>query len=85
MKNSAKLIKEDGEIHIRHKSNYFFRLWDLEQLASEAGLVLMDEAPFDASMFRGYNTKYGFEGARFGSDYNFDCCPSCTYKFVLPK
>ncbi|KAL9663557.1 hypothetical protein QQ045_018946 [Rhodiola kirilowii] len=83
MENCVKLIEEKGEIHIRHKSNPFFRQWNLKGLASQAGLVLIEEAPFDISEFKGYNTKYGFEGAQFRSDNNFDCHPSCTYKFVL--
>ncbi|CAM8884629.1 unnamed protein product [Rhodiola kirilowii] len=85
MENCVKLIEEKGEIHIRHKSTRFFRQWNLEGLASEAGLVLIEEAPFDIRGFRGYNTKYGFEGAQFRSDYNFDCHSSCTYKFVLSE
>ncbi|CAM8901305.1 unnamed protein product [Rhodiola kirilowii] len=63
MENAVKMIEEDGEIHIRHKSNSYFLGWNLKGLASEAGgLVLIEEAPFDPCEFSGYNTKYGFEG-----------------------
>ncbi|KAL9664290.1 hypothetical protein QQ045_019689 [Rhodiola kirilowii] len=81
MENAVEIIEEDGEIHIRHKSNWYFWRWNLRGLASEVGgLVLIEEAPFDPCEFSGYNTKHGFR-----SDKNFNCHPSCTYKFVLSK
>ncbi|KAL9682176.1 hypothetical protein QQ045_013969 [Rhodiola kirilowii] len=49
MENSVKIIEESGEIHIRHKSNPFFLQWNLKGLASQAGLVLIKEVPFDAN------------------------------------
>ncbi|CAM8881468.1 unnamed protein product [Rhodiola kirilowii] len=76
MENAVEMIEEDGEIHIRHKSNWYFWRWNLRGFASEVGgLVLIEEAPFDPCEFSGYNTKYGFR-----SDKNFNCHPSCTYK-----
>ncbi|KAF7142093.1 hypothetical protein RHSIM_Rhsim06G0233200 [Rhododendron simsii] len=41
--NAREMIAEEGEIHVTHKSNGFFRQWNLEQLASSAGLQLIDE------------------------------------------
>ncbi|KAF7139830.1 hypothetical protein RHSIM_Rhsim06G0233500 [Rhododendron simsii] len=74
--NAIEMIAEGGEIHVTHKSNGFFREWNLEQLASSAGLQLIDEVHFNFTDFPGYCTKYGF-----GGDKNFNCNPSKTYKF----
>ncbi|CAN1853662.1 Uncharacterized protein At4g26485 [Linum perenne] len=76
-KNAKKMIKEDGgEVHVRHKTNGFHKNWDLESLGSDAGLKMLAKVKFKLKDYPGYNTKYGF-----GGDKNFDCQPSCTYKF----
>ncbi|OMP06957.1 hypothetical protein COLO4_07754 [Corchorus olitorius] len=77
--NAKKMInEEDGEIHVTHKSNGFFLGWNLQLLASGAGLKLIQELPFNFTDYPGYRTKYGF-----GGDKNFNCHPSKTYKFAL--
>ncbi|CBI39839.3 uncharacterized protein LOC104877638 [Vitis vinifera] len=76
LENAKKMIHIDGEIHITHKSNGFFREWNLEFLASRVGLRLIEEVPFNFRDYPGYRTKYGF-----GGDNNFNCNPSRTYKF----
>ncbi|OMO83806.1 hypothetical protein CCACVL1_11169 [Corchorus capsularis] len=77
--NAKKMInEEDGEIHVTHKSNGFFLGWNLQLLASRAGLKLIQELPFNFTDYPGYRTKYGF-----GGDKNFNCHPSKTYKFAL--
>ncbi|XP_059662344.1 uncharacterized protein LOC132308315 [Cornus florida] len=76
--NAKKMIAEKGEIHISHKSYGFFLEWNVEFLASQAGLRLLEEAQFNLNDYPGYNTKYGFRG-----DKNFNCNNSKTYKFGL--
>ncbi|GAB2279789.1 hypothetical protein Dimus_014428 [Dionaea muscipula] len=76
--NAKMMIKVDGEIHIRHKSNGFFCGWNIQQLGENEGLRLIEAVPFNRNKYEGYDTKYGF-----GGDRNFDCCPSNTYKFGL--
>ncbi|XP_057500819.1 uncharacterized protein At4g26485-like [Actinidia eriantha] len=78
MKNAKKMIDKRGEIHISHKSNAFFLEWNLEQLATNEGLRLIESLPFKFTDYPGYHTKYGF-----GGDKNFNCNPSKTYKFDL--
>ncbi|XP_074303422.1 uncharacterized protein At4g26485-like isoform X2 [Silene latifolia] len=79
--NAKKLMNEDGEIHITHKSSFFFSLWDVPKVGREQGLDLLEEIDFDCSLFPGYNPKYGF-----GGDGNFHYNPSKTYMFGLhPK
>ncbi|XP_059662842.1 uncharacterized protein LOC132308690 [Cornus florida] len=76
--NAKTMVKDDGEIHISHKSNGIFLEWRIESLAIGCGLRLKEEVPFNLHDYPGYNNKYGF-----GGDKNFNCNPSKTYKFVL--
>ncbi|XP_074271227.1 uncharacterized protein At4g26485-like [Silene latifolia] len=78
LRNAKKMINEDGEIHITHKSNGYFLQWDIPKIGSDQGLRLIQEVKFKPSKYPGYNTKFGF-----GGDKNFDCTPSKTYKFGL--
>lgn len=76
LENAKKMIKEGGEIHVTHKSWGFFKRWNLEILALNVGLRLIEEVPFNFRDYPGYRTKYGF-----GGDGNFNCNPSKIYKF----
>ncbi|CAK9145053.1 unnamed protein product [Ilex paraguariensis] len=78
LENASEMISENGEIHIAHKSNGFFREWNLPLLASKCGLLLIEEQHFDFTDYPGYRTKYGF-----GGDKNFHSHPSKIYKFGL--
>ncbi|XP_015873275.2 uncharacterized protein At4g26485 isoform X2 [Ziziphus jujuba] len=74
--NAKKMLKAGGEIHVTHKCSYFFQRWNIQVLASNVGLRLIEEVPFNFRDYPGYHTKYGFRG-----DKNFNCNPSKTYKF----
>ncbi|CAN1190463.1 Uncharacterized protein At4g26485 [Linum perenne] len=78
MKNAKKLMKEDGEVHITHKTNGFHKEWNLEGLAIGVGFRLIGKVKFNFEEYYGYKTKCGF-----GGDNNFNCNPSCTFKFGL--
>uniref|UniRef100_A0A7C9FB12 25S rRNA (uridine-N(3))-methyltransferase BMT5-like domain-containing protein n=1 Tax=Opuntia streptacantha TaxID=393608 RepID=A0A7C9FB12_OPUST len=78
LRNAKKMIEEDGQIHVTHKSNAFFLKWDIPKLGTDQGLRLIQEVNFKRSKYPGYHTKYGF-----GGDKDFDCNPSKTYKFGL--
>ncbi|XP_043720401.1 uncharacterized protein At4g26485-like [Telopea speciosissima] len=77
-KNAKKMLLEDGEIHISHKSNRFHCEWNIVSLASLNGLNFIKSVEFNLNDYPGYNTKYGF-----GGDDNFDCNPSETYMFRM--
>ncbi|XP_042521270.1 uncharacterized protein LOC122094730 [Macadamia integrifolia] len=77
-KNAKKMLSEEGEIHISHKSNGFHCEWNIVSLASLSGLNFIKEVKFNLNDYPGYNTKFGF-----GGDENFDCNPSETYMFGL--
>ncbi|KAG8385978.1 hypothetical protein BUALT_Bualt03G0101300 [Buddleja alternifolia] len=78
LKNAKEMLSENGEIHISHKTNDFHNEWKLEAMASSHRLRLIDAVDFNHLDYPGYNTKCGF-----GSDNNFNCYPSKTYKFGL--
>ncbi|GAB4836022.1 hypothetical protein Ancab_000940 [Ancistrocladus abbreviatus] len=78
LENAKGMIKEDGEIHITHKSNDFFQQWEIQQLAADEGLYLIEAVHFNHRDYQGYSTKFGF-----GGDKCFNCNPSKTYKFGL--
>ncbi|KAL5731015.1 hypothetical protein ACHQM5_003780 [Ranunculus cassubicifolius] len=78
MEGARHLIAYDGEIHITHKTSAFYREWNIENLAKQSGLRLIEDVEFKLSHYRGYNNKYGF-----GGNENFNCYPSRTYKFRL--
>nr|GMD81374.1 uncharacterized protein At4g26485-like isoform X1 [Ipomoea batatas] len=78
LENAVRMIGEDGEIHITHKTNGFHGEWDIPGLAYQQGLQLVKAEDFELSDYPGYNTKRGF-----GGDDNFNCYPSKTYMFRL--
>ncbi|GMH25464.1 hypothetical protein Nepgr_027307 [Nepenthes gracilis] len=77
LKNAKKMIAADGQIHITHKSNGFFREWAIEMLAANEGLRLIQAFLFNYRDYEGYSTKFGF-----GGDGSFNCDPSKTYIFA---
>lgn len=79
MANARMMMKEDGEVHITHKSYGFYKQWNLEQLGQSQGLWLREVVNFQLTDYPGYHTKYGF-----GGDRDFDCNNSKIYKFSLP-
>ncbi|KAH7541863.1 hypothetical protein FEM48_Zijuj02G0012600 [Ziziphus jujuba var. spinosa] len=58
--NAKKMLKAGGEIHVTHKCSYFFQRWNIQVLASNVGLRLIEEVPFNFRDYPGYHTKYGF-------------------------
>ncbi|GAB2279792.1 hypothetical protein Dimus_014431 [Dionaea muscipula] len=58
--NAKMMMKMDGEIHIRHKSNGFFREWNIQRLGENEGLQLIEAVPFHLKEYEGYGTKLGY-------------------------
>ena len=56
--NTKKMIKEDGEIHVTHKSMGFFLQWNLGLRASICSIGLKEEVPFAMNDYTGYENKY---------------------------
>ncbi|XP_057765398.1 uncharacterized protein At4g26485-like [Salvia miltiorrhiza] len=76
LENAREMIKENGEIHITHKTNGFHGEWRVVSLGRGCGLRLMEATKFNYLDYPGYNTKCGF-----GGNGDFNCNPSKTYKF----
>nr|GLL44916.1 uncharacterized protein At4g26485-like isoform X1 [Ipomoea trifida] len=76
LENAKKMLDEDGEIHIRHKTNGLEREWGIIDLAEEQGVELARAVSFRLDDYPGYNTKFGN-----GGDRNFNCYPSRTFIF----
>ena len=53
LRNAKKMIEEDGQIHVTHKSNAFFLKWD-PKLGTDQGLCLIQEVNFKRSKYLGY-------------------------------
>ncbi|KAL1195255.1 hypothetical protein V5N11_029167 [Cardamine amara subsp. amara] len=58
--SAKKMLKdEDGEIHVTHKTNIPFCMWEIETLAGQKGLRLIGKIEFEQSSFPGYSNKRG--------------------------
>ncbi|CAH9083704.1 unnamed protein product [Cuscuta europaea] len=80
LENVKKMIGENGEIHIIHRTDGFFGAWRIKFLALKHGFELVEASDFHIRDYALYNAKWGN-----GSDDNFESGPSKTYKFRLPR
>ncbi|KAI3991490.1 hypothetical protein MKX01_006792 [Papaver californicum] len=58
-KSSRKMLKLDGEVHVAHRDDHPYNAWEIEELANEAGLILIATVDFCSSQYMGYNYKRG--------------------------
>ncbi|KAL6656208.1 hypothetical protein ACP70R_007034 [Stipagrostis hirtigluma subsp. patula] len=79
-RNACHLLKPYGEIHVSHKTGQPYEQWDLEDLASELSLIVVENVSFQKADYPGYNQKRG-DGTR--SDQPFPLGRCCTYKFQI--
>ncbi|MED6218331.1 hypothetical protein PIB30_025908 [Stylosanthes scabra] len=78
LESARKMLKEDGQVHVTHKTSYPFYKWEIVELAKEAELSLVEEVPFERYHYPGYINKRG-EGARCNSTFPVGQCS--TFKF----
>ncbi|XVF76978.1 hypothetical protein PTKIN_Ptkin14bG0003100 [Pterospermum kingtungense] len=57
--NAYEMLTENGEVHITHKTAYPFSMWNIEKLAEEVGLGLLNKVPFSKEEYPGYRSKRG--------------------------
>ncbi|KAL2332868.1 hypothetical protein Fmac_014081 [Flemingia macrophylla] len=82
-KNASRMLRPNGQIHVSHKTTPPFDNWDIEKLATECFLTLIECADFKREDYPGYNNKRG-DGRR--CDEHFPLGKCCTYKFIfIPK
>lgn len=80
LKSAREMLTTDGEVHVTHKTAYPFSKWEIELLAMEAGLRLVEKAEFALCEYPGYLNKRG-DGRRI--DESFPVGASTTYKFAI--
>ncbi|MCO5550861.1 hypothetical protein L7F22_004355 [Adiantum nelumboides] len=77
-KSAAKLLGEDGEIHVTHHVGWPYTEWKIEEAAVESGLRLARRPKFKAHAFPGYRNCRG-AGAHWGRSFPID--NSATFIF----
>ncbi|KAL0443234.1 UNVERIFIED_CONTAM: hypothetical protein Slati_2046100 [Sesamum latifolium] len=75
--NAYALVREDGEIHITHKTSYPFSRWKIADLAVEEGLSLSEEEEFDICDYPGYENKRG-DGSRSNDTFPVGRCSTLS-------
>ncbi|ESQ54628.1 hypothetical protein EUTSA_v10027179mg [Eutrema salsugineum] len=81
LENAKEMLKENGEIHITHKTTYPFSDWRIKTLAKKEGLKLVQESEFELSHYPGYTNKRGSSGRRRKSDDYFPLGECSTLMF----
>ncbi|KAI3892391.1 hypothetical protein MKX03_012609 [Papaver bracteatum] len=80
-RNSIKMLKEDGEVHVAHRDDHPYNRWEIEKLANEAGLILIATIDFCSFQYVGYNNRRG-GSIRSNGSFPLGNCPK-TFKFSL--
>ncbi|GAB4845877.1 hypothetical protein Ancab_024881 [Ancistrocladus abbreviatus] len=78
--NASAMLRENGEIHVTHKTSPPFCHWNLEELASQSSLALFECVDFKIEDYPGYNQK---RGAGSKCDKAFPLGKCSTFKFVF--
>ncbi|WOH00795.1 hypothetical protein DCAR_0520170 [Daucus carota subsp. sativus] len=77
-KNACGMLRPDGEIHVNHKTSFPYYHWNLEKLASQNSLRLIECVAFNKEDYLGYENKRG-SGKRCNDCFLLGEC--CTFKF----
>ncbi|KAA8523517.1 hypothetical protein F0562_009940 [Nyssa sinensis] len=81
LRSARDMLKENGEVHVTHKTAYPFSEWKIEESAEEMGLRLVEKAWFSKWDYPGYDNKRG-DGTR--SNETFPVGECSTFKFAKP-
>ncbi|ESR65942.1 hypothetical protein CICLE_v10010347mg [Citrus x clementina] len=79
LKSAMNMLKENGEIHVTHKTAYPFNRWEIEMLGVGFGLRLVEKVPFYLWHYPGYQNKRG-DGSRCDESFPVGVCSS--FKFA---
>ncbi|KAL5077290.1 hypothetical protein RYX36_016274, partial [Vicia faba] len=78
-KNTSSMIWANGEIHVNHKTTPPYTNWNIEKLAEESFLKLMECSHFKKEDYPGYYNKRG-DGNRCDKSFHLGRCS--TFKFI---
>ncbi|CAM0878623.1 unnamed protein product [Alopecurus aequalis] len=78
--NARQLLRPYGETHLSHKTGFPYDAWDIEQLAYESCLIMVQKVDFSREDYPGYNQKRG-DGVT--CDESFPLGPCCTFMFCV--
>lgn len=78
LQNAKLMVSFVGEIHISHKTTHPFSEWDIKGLATNEGLIFIEEVEFKKHFYPCYNNKKG-SGSK--CDKNFPIRESSTFQF----
>ncbi|KAK3425219.1 hypothetical protein EUGRSUZ_F02011 [Eucalyptus grandis] len=59
LKNAKTMLTEDGVIHVTHKTAHPYSKWEIEKLAEEQGLFLVEKVRFSVRDYKGYVNRRG--------------------------
>ncbi|XP_031280350.1 disease resistance protein RPM1-like [Pistacia vera] len=59
LRSARNMLKEKWEVHVTHKTSNPFDRWEIEKLAAEVGLSLVEKARFYEYYYPGYKNKRG--------------------------
>ena len=79
-RSASLLLRPDGEVHVSHKTKHPYKKWNLEGLASEFTLFLVEQVDFHIEDYPEYNNKRG-DGLH--SDQPFLLGKCSTFKFRI--
>jgi 25S rRNA (uracil2634-N3)-methyltransferase len=79
-RSASLLVRPDGEVHVSHKTKNPYRKWNLEELASEFALFLVEQVDFRIQDYPGYNNKRG-DGLQCDQPFLLGKCS--TFKFKI--
>lgn len=78
-KNACHMLRANGEIHVNHKTTPPFNDWNIEKLAKQNFLTMIDCIDFNKEDYPGYNNK---RGDSYRCDDPFPLGKCSTFKFI---
>ncbi|KAI5408918.1 heavy metal-associated isoprenylated plant protein 41 [Lathyrus oleraceus] len=78
-KNASYMFRINGEVHVNHKTTPPFDTWNIEKLAEQSFLMMIECADFKQEAYPGYNNK---RGHRSRCDDPFPLGKCSTFKFI---
>lgn len=83
-RNASGMLRPYGEVHVNHKTTAPFNHWNLEELASNHHLGLIECVDFKKEDYPGYNNKRG-DGSRCDEPFPLGECSTFKFKFKFMK